>query len=399
MAAMSASPLIGTIQSEYDVVVVGARAAGASTAMLLARRGLSTLAIDRAGYGSDTLSTHSLASAGVLQLSRWGVLDEIRRAGTPVANTVRFHYGDEEVAIEVQARGDVDGLYSPRRTVLDAALVDAAVAAGADVRHGVAMVRLTPDRSGCVDGVEIDVDGRRRIVRARFVVGADGLRSRVARQVAAPVVHEDSACAASVFAYFDGLPHDTIENHYGTDRVVGVIPTNDDLACVWVGMPRRRFDRAVRGRVAAGHTADVGSVPALAEALGGRSPVGGYRTFVGAPGLLRRAWGAGWALVGDAGYFKDPLSAHGITDAFIGAELLADALTDTLVHGVDADEALGEYQRLRDEMAGQMMPPVAAAASFPGDMTVVRRAFRDMSRAMRHEFALVESRFGAVAAG
>jgi flavin-dependent dehydrogenase len=221
----------------------------------------------------------------------------------------------------------------------------------------------------------------------------------VARQVAAPVLYEEPVCATSTFAYFEGLPSHTIENHYGTERVVGVIPTNDELACVWVGMPRERFNSVVRGRVASGHAAEVESVPALAETLRGRTPVGGYRTFLGAPGVLRRAWGPGWALVGDAGYFKDPLSAHGITDAFIGAELLADALADTLVQGVDADVALGDYQRLRDEMARQMMPPVAIAASFPGDMTAVQQAFRDMSRAMRHEAALVESRFGTAGCG
>jgi flavin-dependent dehydrogenase len=398
MASMTEHPSTETIQNAYDVIVVGARAAGASTAMLLARRGLSTLAIDRAAYGSDTLSTLALATAGVLQLSRWGVLDDIRRAGTPTVKNVRFHYGDEEVALEVSAHGDVDGLYSPRRTVLDSALVDAAAASGADVRHGVTMVRLTTDRSGRVDGVELDVNGVRRTVKARFVVGADGLRSRVASQVAAPVLHEESDAPTTVYAYFGGLPDDTIENHFAADRVVGTIPTNDDLACVWVGMPRDRFDSVIRGRVAAGHTAEVQSVPELAETLRGRSPVGGYRTFLGAPGLLRQAWGSGWALVGDAGYFKDPLSSHGITDALIGAELLADALTNTLVHGIEAEESLGEYQLLRDEMAHEMMPPVASVASYPRDMTVVHGAFRDMSRAMRHEVALVESRFGAAIA-
>jgi 2-polyprenyl-6-methoxyphenol hydroxylase-like FAD-dependent oxidoreductase len=389
---------IDTILSSYDVVVVGARAAGASTAMLLARQGLTTLAIDRGAYGADTLSTHSLAPAGVLQLSRWGVLDEIRRAGTPVAKTVRFHYGDDEVAVDVRPRGDVDGLYSPRRTVLDAALVDAAIAAGADVRHGVTMVRLTTDGAGRADGVELDVNGRRRTVRARYVVGADGLRSRVARQVGAPVIHREPAAATSLFAYFDGLPQDTIENFVETDRVVGVIPTNDGLACVWVGMARERFERVVRGRAAVAHAAEIASVPELGAALRGRAPRSGYRTFAGASGQLRRAWGPGWALVGDAGYFKDPLSAHGITDAFIGAELLADALTKTLVDGCAAEQAMGEYQRVRDEMARQMMPPVATVASFPGDMVVVKQAYRDMSRAMRDEFALVESTFGAAVA-
>ena len=130
------------------MVVVGARAAGASTAMLLARRGLSVLAVDRSAYGSDTTSTHSLARAGVLQLSRWGLLDRLRAAGTPVTRTVVFRYDDDPAVIDVSADGDVDGLYSPRRTVLDRILVDAAIEAGADVVHGVSVTGSAAPTAG-----------------------------------------------------------------------------------------------------------------------------------------------------------------------------------------------------------------------------------------------------------
>jgi flavin-dependent dehydrogenase len=390
------APPAAAIAPDYDVVVVGARAAGASTAMLLARRGLSVLAIDRGAYGSDTLSTHSLAGAGVLQLSRWGLLDTIRSAGTPVANRVVFRYGDDTVGMDVPPRGDVDGLYSPRRTLLDATLVDAAVEAGVDVRHGTTLVSVTTDGVGRVDGVELEVDGRRRRVSARLVIGADGIRSRVARQVGAELLHRESVGATSIFAYFSGLPSDTIINFYSPERVVGAIPTNDGLACVWVGMPIDRFERRARGRLPEAHAAEVASIPELV-AIHGAEPVSGFRSFPGSPGFLRRAWGPGWALVGDAGYFKDPLSAHGITDAFICAELLADAVAATISGGVEEADALGGYQRTRDEMAAMMMPPVATVASFPGDMAVVQQGFREMSRAMRHEVNLIESTSGALA--
>jgi len=223
---------IEPIADRYDVIVVGARAAGAATAMLLARKGLSVLALDRAPYGADTLSTHSLAGPAVLQLSRWGLLDTIRDAGTPVTKTVEFNYGPDHVSIDVPARGDVDGLYAPRRTLLDATLVDAARDSGADVRHGVTMVQVTKDERGRAAGVEIDVDGRRQVVTARVVVGADGMRSRVARQVGARTIHAERVGATTMFGYFEGLADDTIVNHYDDDRVVGVIPTNDGLACV-----------------------------------------------------------------------------------------------------------------------------------------------------------------------
>ena len=334
-----------SIQPDYDVVVVGARAAGASTAMLIARRGLSVLAVDRSAYGSDTLSTHSLAGGGVLQLSRWGLLDPIRAAGTPVTSRVEFDYLGDRVSIDVPARGDVDGLYSPRRTLLDATIVDAAVAAGADVVHGVSMVGVLTDPTGRVDGVELDVDGRHQQVRARFVVGADGMRSRVARHVGAAVVREETMGATSSFAYFEGLRSDTIVTWFGLDRVVGVIPTNDGLACVWIGQSVDRFQRLAKGRVAQAHRTEIESVPELADQLGGRQPIGGHKSFLGSPGFLRQAWGPGWALVGDAGYFKDPISAHGITDALIGAELLSDAICDVLVGGDAEAHAFWRFEK------------------------------------------------------
>ena len=102
---------IEKLRSEYDVVVVGARVAGASTAMLLARRGFRVLAIDQARYGSDTLSTHALMRGGVLQLHRWGILPRIEAAGTPRISTTSFHYGDEEIAIAIRPRDGIQGLY------------------------------------------------------------------------------------------------------------------------------------------------------------------------------------------------------------------------------------------------------------------------------------------------
>ena len=129
--------------NHYDVVVVGARVAGASTAMLLARAGLKVALLDRGDYGSDTLSTHALMRAGVLQLSRWGVLDEVVAAGTPPVDKTLFHYGDGDmVQVSIRSSRGVDALYAPRRFVIDRILVDAAAAAGVDVHHGVTVTEL-----------------------------------------------------------------------------------------------------------------------------------------------------------------------------------------------------------------------------------------------------------------
>jgi flavin-dependent dehydrogenase len=384
------------IADHYDVVVVGARVAGASTAMLLARRGLSVLAIDRGRYGADVMSTHCIAPPGILQLSRWGVLDRIRAAGTPVSKTVAFDYDGQFVEIDVSTRGDVDGLYNPRRTLLDPILVDAAVDAGADVRHGVSMVGLHRNSVGRVDGVVIKDGEDTRTVGAGIVVGADGTRSRVAAEVGADVVRQESVGVGTVYAYFEGVDEDRVITYYRDGNVVGAIPTNDAVL-VWAGIPHHRFDDEVRGDVARFHATQVAAVAAMSRTMRGSTRVSGFRSFPGLPGFVRRAWGDGWVLVGDAGYFKDPVSAHGITDALIGAELVADAVARAIRCG-DEVGALTHMQDRRDALVDEMMPHVAAAAALPADMDELMRAFVGMSAAMRSEWELIESEFSVLAA-
>jgi len=385
----------GTIAPAYDVVVVGARAAGAATAMLLARRGMTVLAVDRSAYGSDTLSTHSLARVGVLQLSRWGLLDRLRDEGTPAADTVVIHYGGDPLTLDVTGDGDVDGLYSPRRTVLDRILVDEAVRSGAHVIHGVSVAGLTRDADGRVDGVRADIDGVHRRISARWVVGADGIRSRVARDVSAEVTHEEVMSATMLYGYWTGLPDREIHNYYDQmGRAAGVIPTNDGQTCVWIA--GRPDELAGRGDVREAYDAAVASSPALARHLTDAICVGGHRRFAGRPGFLRQPFGPGWALVGDAGYFKDPVSAHGITDAFTSAEFLADAL-DQARHS-DETRALARYRDRRDDLAAALMPPVAALAALDLDGPGARHEFKRLSDALRMEWDVVHASLQPVTA-
>ncbi len=380
------------LNDRYDVVIVGARAAGAATAMLLARRGVSVLAVDRAAYGADIMSTHSLAPAGVLQLSRWGLLEGITSAGVPRTSTVVFHYGQDEVRIPVPERPGMDGLYSPRRTLLDRTLVDAAVEAGAHVRHGVSVSSVTHGPDGRADGVDLVVDGATRHVSARWVVGADGMRSKVARDVDARTIERAGATSAVVYSYWEGLPDDQIITWYDPGRVVGLIPSNGS-AVVWAGMRPDDFEAQARGNPAGAHEALVARRPELAELLSGAGRVGRYTAFGGMRGWLRDAWGPGWLLVGDAGYFKDPVSAHGITDAFIGAELVADAIAEVVGGFADEPQAFGRYQRLRDGLACQMLPNASKAAALPDDTSEVMVAFMEMNKALQGEWRLIEECF------
>src|SRR5262245_60337274 len=170
-------------KSRYDVVIVGARAAGAATALLLARAGLDVLLVEQGSRGADTLSTHALMRAGVLQLFRWGLLDAIKAAGTPRIETTTFHYGDEALDIRIKPRDGVDGLYAPRRTVLDPLLADAAVQAGAEVVYRTRLHELTRGEHGRVNGVVVERSGRARRIAADLVIGADGVNSTVAKHV------------------------------------------------------------------------------------------------------------------------------------------------------------------------------------------------------------------------
>ena len=154
-------------EPHYDAIIVGARCAGAATAMLLARAGLRVLAVDRQSYGSDTLSTHALMRPAVMQLSRWGLLQPLIRSGAPVIASTTFHYGEQEVTVPIRPEPGIPGLIAPRRTVLDRMLVDAARAAGATVLHDTPVHDLMFDPHGRVRGVVLrDAAGRTRKVGA-----------------------------------------------------------------------------------------------------------------------------------------------------------------------------------------------------------------------------------------
>jgi flavin-dependent dehydrogenase len=135
----------------YDVIIVGARVAGAPTAMLLARRGLKVLVVDRATFPSDTLSTHQVQLPGVARLARWGLLDALLEAGTPMTRDVRFDQGDAVITGRYPGYQGVEAMCSPRRTLLDRVLVDAARAAGAEVRENFAVEEILGD--GQVTGI------------------------------------------------------------------------------------------------------------------------------------------------------------------------------------------------------------------------------------------------------
>ncbi|HCO04009.1 MAG TPA: oxidoreductase, partial [Actinobacteria bacterium] len=168
--------------SQYDAIVVGARCAGSPAAMLLARKGYRVLVVDRATFPSDTISTHVVQPQGVAALKGWGLLDRLTVTGCPPIDTYAFDFGPFTIS-GAPGTDDSPVAYSPRRTVLDKLLVDAASDAGAEVREAFTVEEVVVE-DGCVVGVRGHAKGGQSVMeQARVVVGADGLHSLVAQTV------------------------------------------------------------------------------------------------------------------------------------------------------------------------------------------------------------------------
>ncbi len=370
---------ISALRSSYDAVIVGARCAGAATAMLLARAGLDVLVIEQGARGADTLSTLALMRAGVLQLSRWGLLNAIKNAGTPPIHITTFHYHDESIEIPIKPRDGVDALYAPRRTILDPALADAAASAGAQIGYRLRLKELLRDANGRVTGALVESARRARRITATIVIGADGVTSTVAKAVDAQPYHLGAHMSSVIYTRARGFVADGYHWHFNPGTSVGLIPTNDEEMLVFASTTRERFLRELRFDLAAGFRTVVRETAPSVETALRTAALSPYRGFAGHPGFLRPAWGPGWALVGDAGYFKDPITAHGITDALRDAESLARAV----VSGTDA--ALGEYASVRDHLSLGLFTISDEIASFAWDIPRLQSLHKSLSEEMTRE--------------
>jgi 2-polyprenyl-6-methoxyphenol hydroxylase-like FAD-dependent oxidoreductase len=378
------------MSAAWDVVVVGGRVAGASTAMLLARAGLRVLCVERTRFGSDTLSTHALMRGGTLQLAKWGLLDGVIGAGTPAIRHTLFHYGADSVPVPIRPAAGVDALYAPRRTLIDRLLVEAATAAGAHFRFGCSAVGLERNRTGCVTGVFVrSQDGSVHAERARLVIGADGRHSLVAQDVGAASLFDGQSASAFVYGYFQDLPVAGYEWFYGPRVSAGAIPTNDGLSCVFVGAPPARLARLIQAQGQADAVRVIAGEWALGDRVAGARLMGGLRYMRGMAGYLRRSSGPGWALAGDAGFWKDPMSTHGMTDAFRDAELLARAVLAAPEPGPAQRESLAEYESVRDALALPLLDVAERLASYDWEIPEVRQLLMRLAAVMADELELL----------
>ncbi|MDP9189778.1 MAG: NAD(P)/FAD-dependent oxidoreductase [Actinomycetota bacterium] len=339
-------------KGSYDAIVVGARCAGSPTAMLLARKGYRVLLVDKATFPSDTMSTHLLHPPGVAALERWGLLERLEATGCPPVETYSFDFGPLTISGSPRPIDGVARAYCPRRTVLDQLLVEAAVEAGAELREGFTVDEIVAD-----DGTVTGIRGRAKesaavTDRARVVIGADGKHSFVAKAVQPEQYDERRSHLAMYYAYWSGLPVDGFETTIRAENRRGWASarTHDDLTVIPFGWPVEEF-RANRGDIEGNFFAAMDLAPEFAERVRAAKRESKFIGSAELPGYFRKPFGPGWALLGDAGYHKNPITAMGINDAFRDAELVAGALDDSFSGRRSYEEGMSDYQQARDAEA------------------------------------------------
>ena len=362
-----------------DAIVVGARCAGSPTAMLLARHGFDVLLVDKTTFPSDTISTHIVWPHGAEILARWGLLRTLADTGAPpICRRMTFDVGPFALRGTIPDANDGMGGFCPRRTVLDSILLNAAAESGVEVREALTIDGLLVNDDEVV-GVRGHDKGTRPVEeRARVVIGADGVNSFVARAASAPEYDVRPVAACGYYSYFSGVPQDDIELYVRDHCAFGGAPTNDGLHLVMVNWPAGDFP-TVRADIERSVWRSLDLSPDFAARVReGRREEKWYGT-AGVPGYFRKPYGKGWALVGDASYNKDPITAQGISDAFIDAEMLAEALSAGLSGRAAIENLLAAHETWRNVRARPMYEFTSRLAALeppPPDMQALFEALR-----------------------
>jgi len=364
----------------YDAIIIGARCAGSPTAMLLAWKGYRVLLVDRAGFPSDTPSTHFIWQAGVARLKQWGLLDRVRATNCPPVTRISLDLG--EIVLRGTPPPTPDGVaeaYGPRRTVLDRILADAAVEAGAELREHFEVQEV------CFDGNRVvGIRGRTQngslvTEQARIVIGADGRGSTVARAVKAREYHTSPPLIPVCFTYWSGFACTEFEQYFRPGWGMAALPTNDGLTCIVAGwLPEGPWHDG--NDLEGCYLKCLNSIPGVAERIRHGKREERLRGIGSMTSFFRQPYGDGWALVGDAGFYKHPLPAQGITDAFRDAELLSGAIDAGFTGRQPLAQALADYERIRNDSVMPMFESTVQRASFKPPPPELGQLFAALSR-------------------
>ncbi|WP_194818064.1 FAD-dependent monooxygenase [Nocardia sp. XZ_19_385] len=333
---------------QVDAIVVGTRCAGSAAAIALARAGRRVIGLDSARFPSDTVSTHLLWPAGVAELGPLGAAAAVEHLGAPHLTLARAGGSGFCVTSRFSPVDAIDYALCVRRPGLDAALVDTARSAGAEIRERAKVGEIVWD-SGRVAGVRYtDRAGATVELRAPLVIGADGRRSTVARLVGADQPYLSAPSGRDCyFAYWRdaGSTQRHIAAQWRAGADLGTaFPCDDGLVLSLVQPPAAP---AEPGRAETRYLAALDRLPALATRLEGCTRVGRVRAATGIVSYFRRSSGPGWALPGDSGHFKDPVTAQGIRDALRYGRLLGEAVAPVLDDPAALDRTTLEWERAR----------------------------------------------------
>ncbi|MCP2315009.1 2-polyprenyl-6-methoxyphenol hydroxylase [Nocardia amikacinitolerans] len=368
---------------DTEVVVVGARCAGSATAAAFARAGVRVVLLEASRFPSDTLSTHLLWPGGVAELARLGALDRVTALGAPPLRTAYAAGAGHTIRSPFAPVDGIDYALCVRRTGLDAALAATAVEAGADLREGARVGELLWRGERCAGVRYADASGTREL-RAALVVGADGRRSTVARLAGAARPRLSAPSGRDCyFAYWrdtsGGWREVAAQWRDGPDLGTA-FPCDNGLLLALV-QPPSSAERPGRSGAERRYREAIERIPGLADRLAGCERVGRVRSATGLVSYFRRSSGPGWALPGDAGHFKDPVTAQGIRDALHYGRRLGE-LAAPMLHDpdrLDATLRAWESQRLADclDIYQWTNRLARAAAMSPLEIQLYRRATSD----------------------
>jgi 2-polyprenyl-6-methoxyphenol hydroxylase-like FAD-dependent oxidoreductase len=368
---------------EFDVIVVGARCAGSPLATLLARQGVKTALVEKATFPRDTLSTHIFQAPAINFLRRLGVLQEVLATGAVPVRKVEARQEDLFYEVTpVQRPGDIGSFMSVRRHVLDPILADAAERAGAEVMMSTSVTDLVRDGDR-VTGVKASHGGQERTLRARLVIGADGRNSTVAQLAGA---RKYNVTPGERFGYWGFFADPNLEGeltavyHRWEGRFVIAMVADGGLYQVIV-LPDMSFLPEFKRDREAAFLEHARAAEPVARVIDGARLEGKLLGVVKFECFFREAAGPGWALVGDAGHFKDPAPGQGISDAFRQSEALA-AVIGGAIDASDGtlDRDVAAWARWRDQDAKEhywLAADFGAAGAAPGVQVEILRRMRD----------------------
>jgi flavin-dependent dehydrogenase len=334
-----------------DAIVVGARCAGSSASIALARAGRRVVVLDQARFPSDTLSTHLLFAGGVAELQAVGALARVEALGAPRLPFAQMVASGIEVLATYTPVDGIEYGMCVRRAGLDAALVETAREAGAEVRERARVTELVWEGERVSGVCYVDADDHRCELRAPLIIGADGRRSTVARLVDAVDPYRSNANQrACYFAYFfDGRSGSReVAAQWRDGRELGTaFPCDGGLVLVLLMPPVERA-AAFRADLAGEFERTVERIPGLRARLEDCMRASKIRLATDTTSYFRRSSGPGWALPGDAGHFKDPITAQGIRDAVRFGRLLGEIAAPVLDDVARLDRATAAWEQRRE---------------------------------------------------